>query len=476
MMKILPVTYASNTVKPQAFNKSGAAAFLNEASNIGKIISKNPKTLGLATAGIMLAGAMLYMASKFFGSKESSQTKQIKQILKKDPSKLKNIQILEKYPKILNKYTEFLINNAKDPNNAVAKNLLGLFEIFLEQNNKITETSIQEETLQSLEDNYSDDMENLCTGFFLHLKNNGSPRKFLKAIRRNRLSSDDFMFLSKYPNFNLNDLLNSKELSEEVIEFLNNQKKEGNIKGFITSKSPDLNYYYYALDFPEGKTLKENFQTIVKMHEAMHGPIALKKDHCQAVFTKEDLESELYDRLKKDKILDSVYNLVKFLKPKILENYNFTSEEVKLMPENSKRYRKLREDLGRGLVTINYDSPRAKQLLEIINDKSLPKDILANGHATLRFISRFVLKDNFNPNLEKDTNAKINEFKKDLEERFNKRVKVYKYRHKNGSAPYFYLGKTSLGDYIRITLNKNGEIHTLFEAIRKNGELEEKQA
>ena len=166
-------------------------------------------------------------------------------------------------------------------------------------------------------------------------------------------------------------------------------------------------------------------------------------------------------------MLDSVYNLVKFLNPKSLEEFDLTSDEVKMLSENSKKYRKLREALGRGIVGINLNSDRANELLSVINDNSIPKEILSNGHATIRFISRFVLKNNFNPDLKKDTTEKIETFKQELDKRFQGLVKVARYRHKKGFAPYFYLGENSLGEFVKITLNNAGEIHTLFESTQK---------
>ncbi len=436
--------------------------------NLGKTVRENPKTSGMVAAGIFLAGALLYTASKVFGNKnkKNEQPTPVETLIKENPSKLEYIRMLGEYPKLSDGYYEFLNNSANNPDDIVKKNLLGIFELILDKYKKPDDFETNKELFKSLERNYSDNLENLCMTFFLNTKNGGSADKFLNAIKLNRMSSKETDLWTKYPDFNLNDIQAAKILPERAIQFLYEQKQSGNILSFKTDKMQDNDYYFFSLKFPKGKSLKEQFQTIVDTHEAIYGPIVLKKNSGET-FTKEDVENELYDRLKKDKMLDAAYNLIKYLNPKALEEFDLSSNEVKILSEKSKKYRKLREALGRGIISMNFDSPRMQTLLEVINDKNMPKEILSNGHATIRFISRFVLKDNFNANLTNDTSKKIEVFKKELEKRFQNDVKIAKYQHKTGCAPYFYLGKNSLGEYIRITLNKDGEVHTLFESTNK---------
>lgn len=472
MIKILPITNSVNYARPRAAKTSfNSSSVLSDVVKIGKTISKNPKTSGFIAAGVLLAGALLYSASKLFENKKSEKNNPVKNLIKENPLRLEYIKMLGDYPTLSEKYYEFLSNSAKNPKDIIKKNLLGIFELILE---KYREPEIFEKNrnlFESLENNYTDDLENLCLNFYVNAQNGGSIDRFLQLVKLNQISSDDLKRWTQYPKFDVKDILSAKLLPERAVQYLHKQKEQGNILGFKTDKKSDEESYFYSLMFPKKKPLKEKLKTVVEMHETLYGPIALKQDESKGAFQRYDIENELYDRLKKDKMLDSVYNLVKFLNPKALEEFNFTSDEVKTLPENSKKYRKLREALGRGIVSINLNSDRANELLSVINDNSIPKEILANGHATIRFISRFVLKNNFNPDLKKDTTEKIETFKQELEKRFNGFVKVAKYRHKRGFAPYFYLGENSLGEFIKITLNNAGQIHTLFESTQKYREF-----
>lgn len=41
------------------------------------------------------------------------------------------------------------------------------------------------------------------------------------------------------------------------------------------------------------------------------------------------------------------------------------------------------------------------------------------------------------------------------------------YVHTKGFAPQFYLREKELGNYIKITLNEEGTIHTIYEDVKK---------
>ena len=78
--------------------------------NLGKTISENPKTSGMVAAGIFLAGALLYTASKVSGNKnkKNEQPTPVETLIKENPSKLEYIRMLGEYPKLSDGYYEFL--------------------------------------------------------------------------------------------------------------------------------------------------------------------------------------------------------------------------------------------------------------------------------------------------------------------------------------------------------------------------------
>ena len=49
------------------------------------------------------------------------------------------------------------------------------------------------------------------------------------------------------------------------------------------------------------------------------------------------------------------------------------------------------------------------------------------------------------------------------------------YMHSKGTAPQFYLKGNKLGNFVKITLNKEGSIHTIYEDFQKELKIKEEE-
>lgn len=97
--------------------------------------------------------------------------------------------------------------------------------------------------------------------------------------------------------------------------------------------------------------------------------------------------------------------------------------------------------------------------------------MLQSRHSRLRFITRFVIKDNPNPDIKETCKEKNGRVKKCIRYRFRK-VFIFCFLNARGFAPQFYINNTNIGNFVKVTLNKKGCIHTIFEDARKAEKVE----
>lgn len=433
-------------------------------------IPKNVKEVG-ALAGFAILGVATSLLIKAYTDNKPSKdiNHPVVQLIKKNPKRVRYIEMLSEYPKLSDKYYEMLENTSKEDNNEFAKNILNIFELIIDSYAKKESFEKNKHLFNSLEEQYSEDLENICINFYNNGKNGGSLHQYLNCLSDKTLSSKDLAEWRDFSNFNINDYWKIKDLPQKVKGTFHNLLEKGVINSFRIGKSTkDEANYFYNLDFKNNFPIKDKIKAIMAVHEALYGPISLQPDYRKTSnYNEEDIEVEVFARLRRDKDLDALYNLLKYLNPDSLKQYKYTSQQVKNMNRDSARYLQLRKDIAAAIVGVDfYKSPNAKSLLEAVNLKDQFSGIAESMHAILRIISRIVLKDKSSTDLKKDTETLIERLKQDIEKTFKGKVHCLRYTYSKGSAPCLFLEKTSLGNALKVTINKLGNIHTIFDDAR----------
>ena len=145
-----------------------------------------------------------------------------------------------------------------------------------------------------------------------------------------------------------------------------------------------------------------------------------------------------------------------------MEKYNYTSDEIKMLDVDSQEYKQLRNEIYNQIYTVDIYNPKIKELVDALNNKELFGDLIKNSHAKLRFISRFVLKDNPNANLAQDIKQKRELLEKELDYRLNNSVRFFPHTLSGAYSPTMFLGNSELGEYVLIGFNKSAQLHTLY--------------
>jgi hypothetical protein len=270
---------------------------------------------------------------------------------------------------------------------------------------------------------------------------------------------------AKYPSFTSDELLMTKELNNKTRQNIHNLKKEGKYT-FELLKDDERNNYKFILRFEKDIDLADKLKSISSFHEAIHGNIYIHKDTGNRLSRQIELKEELINLLTKDKNLNSLYNIVKFLEPEKL-NSEYEGDKYLTLQKLEEYNFPIKIKLETIIKNLDETSSRYKEIEEIINDDYIFENIMSNNHAKLRFISRFVLnKEVQEGQLYDKTIDAVEYLKDDLESKINEKCCVFPYRFQESTAPCFYLAKSKLGDFIRVTLNNQGQIHTLFEDLK----------
>ena len=372
------------------------------------------------------------------------------------------------YPKLNQKYEQIILNYIKEPENTKNKTILDTIEIILdtltENNAKYTKGY-----LDALENKYYDCIEEICENVNSTIMNDHSPMYYLIFINNETITKDEIQKWAKAKYLSCDEFMNMRNLDENILINLKQKNNKFRITKFIELPNyiPDNNNYAFKLEFDEDVSLSERLKTVTNVHTAIYGPIFAKEQKEPSdLFATRDIQTELLENIVKDQQLNSIFNIIMYLEPNALKKFDITGEDVKFLEENSQTRNKIKQICRNVLINLDLESEKMTQLASIMNNDEIFKNILNTRHSRLRFISRFVLKNNFSGDLEEKTREKVNILEKDLMQSTDK-CNYFCYVHPKGFAPQFYLRSPSLGKFIKITLNDSGTISTLYEDYNK---------
>ena len=380
------------------------------------------------------------------------------EILIQDSQRKANLDRLKAFPKLNEKYQfvlkAYAVNNNDNENKQALEGIekvLAVLEGF--------PARFAKQYLELFETKYAEYFDKL--GIIANnIPQNQNVQEFLSELKEMEYSEEDINQRLQYPALQFREIKIIEELPQKSKIAINEVKSQYNFK--IELKKDDIRHNYgFILHFTESnKNLSDKLKIISRFHEALYDNIYLHKDTGNKVQRIIDIQDELQKLVKKDKNWDSVYNTVKYLVPEEFINFDYE--------QNKNDSKVMNEKLEDAIKKINIHTFEAIELENLINDNEIFDGLMSNNHAKIRFISRFVLNKDFeDEDLFTAANEAINELKEDLTEKLDNGCYVFPYEMNESNAPSFYLAKSKLGDYIRVTLNNQGEIHTIYEDNKK---------
>lgn len=389
-------------------------------------------------------------------------------LLADKPERNKFIAITSFFPKLHEKYQVILADSLNKPedNNKFVLNFLENTFTMLSSDDGLRYRKAYFEAL----DNYSDCLEDVAKNMSSAISNGESPMHYMVLLRNGKISKEEIQQWARYNNLSCDEYMLLRNYNETIIHNINSLKQiNNNFKITHFETMPNTKYmtnYVFKLDFPEGMSLEERLKTITDVHRAIYGEIYVKgtKDR-EKKFLKSDIQTELLDSIVKDSQMDAVYNFVKFINPEALKDINLTSDEVKSIDNEGDLYKQIQSICTKEVVNLNFDTPKMQEMIELMGNNDIFGEIFSTRHSRIRFITRFVLKDNPNADLVKVCQEKIDILKEEMDATLNK-CNYFCYSNKIGTAPQFYL-RSTLGTYVKLTLNNKGTIHTIFEDFKK---------
>lgn len=301
---------------------------------------------------------------------------------------------------------------------------------------------------------------------FNNIPKGKSVQEYLAEFREKSYSSEFIDNWAKFPAFTSAELEMTNSLPEDSKVLIHELKKEGNFS-FEIFKDEEWNNHKFVLRFPKNMDLSEKLKYIARFHEAINGNIYIHKDTGNRLQRKINLKEELKNLLVKDKNLDSLYNILRYIEPDMLKDMKYSNTKYLPIEELEALNYPIKQKFESVIKNIDDKNPRVKELSDVIDDDILFEKIMSNNHAKLRFISRFVLNKEVNEGELYDNCLDAYEcLKEDLEQKIDDKCCVFPYKFTDSTAPCFYLAKSKLGDFIRVTLNNHGQIHTIFEDLK----------
>lgn len=468
-----------------------------------KQISKNPETrklfTGLTTlAGAIIAEATLYLekdkqAKNFitelineFGL-NNKQTEDIvngnnidkfptEEIIENNPERELYLKVTSYFPNLDGKYKQMLQTQIKEPeneeNNFILETIENTFKYFTDDNKLV----IMKPYLNLMND-YSENIDDIAKNISSTIKNGKSYMYYFVLLNNGKLTREDIHNWAKAPNISCDEFMMFKNMGYNTISSINSLKKDTafTIDDYFKLTSENgKSMYAFRLNFQDGTPVRKRLQTISKVHEALYGDIYLKGNNTNndLKFLQKDIQTEMMDNIIKDRCMDSVYNFAKFIEPQTFKKIKLSSNDIKNLSKDDKDYKRIKALCNNIVLHLNDNNPRAKEFCDVMNNNDLFEDIITSRHARIRFLTRFVLKDNQKPKqgLENECKQKMEILKKALEKETNS-CNYFCYIHPKGYAPQFYLKNIGLGVYVKITLNNNGTIHTIYEDSRKETKM-----
>ena len=386
---------------------------------------------------------------------KSSVKEELFQSYLSDKSELLNK--LKSYEELENGYKALVLDHIKNPKDEQLKQSLdGIEKLF--QKIVTLPSRFRKPILQIFNQQYSNELKNV--GYIVGNIQPGTTIQEYMTDFEKGLSKEDITNWAKTPAFTYQEFKMAEEMPSDTIEAIHELKKQGKFK-FEIQKDDEWKNYKFYLDFEKNTELTEKLKMISNFHEAIYGNIYIHKDRGTILDREVNIKEELQTLINKDKNLDSIYNILKFLEPSKIEDSNINKDELYDYNNINQDAKAKMENI---INSLDSKNPRVKELESVIDDDYVFENLMTNCHAKIRFVSRFVLNEDVQSGELYDKCCDAVEcLAKDLEEKFKDKYIIFPYKLSDSSAPCFYLPKSKLGDFIRVTLNNHGQIHTIFE-------------
>ena len=390
------------------------------------------------------------------------------------------LKITSYFPALDSKYKQLLEIQQKEPDNKKNEFTLNMIESTFKYLSDDKRLMSMKPYFHALNE-HADDIDNIAVNISSTIKNNQSFMHYLILLKNGKISKEDITKWSELDNLSCDGFMLAKNILDDTqINNLNNLKKQ-NSNFRLTElkkseyKNSEKTVYMFKLDFLGNLSTRDKLKTISQVYEALNGEISLKESK---IFSDEyilkDLTSEMMESIVKDHRLDATYNFIKYIKPEVLKDFDFSVEKIKLLDRNSSVFKNMKSVCLQEIICLDENNPKIQNVIDVLNDKEIFKDIITSRHAKIRFISRFVLKNNPNSDLKKDTKEKMEILEDTLSQELEK-CNYMCYLKSKRNAPQFYIKDTKLGDYVKITLNHDGSIHTIFEDFTKEQKSKEQR-
>ena len=398
-------------------------------------------------------------------------------MLEENPRRIDYLKTLSDYPNLHKKYEEMLSRATKEPDDAKNKLTMETLEVAFELMTKNDRLQYYESYFETLDKDFSDKLDDLAATIINAYRNNIEPLSYLHAINSKRISPDEVTKWANAKNLEYYEFLRCKFMDSDMLTRISNLKEHDNnfrITFMKSSNNYKIPLYKYKLDFKEGMTLEEKLKTVTAVHTAIYGPISLNEElDIAGQYMNTDIRTELVDNLLKDRRVDSVFSFVKYINPDALKEFDLTSDDVKFLTKDDERYKKIKDICSNEIVNLDPENPKLFDIYEVMQNKEIFGSLFTTTHSKLRFITRFVLKNNPTiQNLPFRCNYKVSTLRKELDTNL-KNFNILCFSSSKGLAPQFYNYDSKLGQYIKITLNASGNIHTIYEDNTK--ELKKKE-
>ena len=464
--------------------KRGIVTQMGEEAFVAKLQEMADKGYTLAQMGEELGGLSISSVSKYMkhyniqkqasteteagntAGKRKTKEEKLNEFINSKPYRQEYLKRLNDYPDLQQQYKAALANALENPKDKNAKDALEGMEKIFEHITGL-KPKFCKNYLEKFNTQYGKVFDKTAIIF-----NNITPDKtlqeYLANFIANEYSEETLQKWVEYPAFTIDELNDTKELPKANREKIYMLKQKGNFS-FELVKNDKYNNYAYLLHFKDNLELTKKLKTISNFHEALYDNIYLHKDRGNKVQRSVDIQEELQNNLTKDKNLDSIYNLLKFIAPDEMESINYQTDRYIPANEADKVNASVKRQMEEIIRNLDVKTnPRLHELESVINDNELFRDLIENNHAKLRFISRFVLNNKVKDNeLYENCCFAIKNLEEDLNYKLENGCLIFPYTMNESSAPSFYLDKSVLGDYIKITLNNFGQIHTMFEDVKR---------
>lgn len=343
--------------------------------------------------------------------KKQNINKNIQSYIEVNPKRELYLKITSYFPNLDKQYKNLLEKQLTEPDNEKNEFTLDIIENifkYMSEENRLMGMRPYFKTL----DDYSDSLDEIAINIASTIKNGNSLMYYMVLLNNGILTKDDIKTWAEAENLGCDEFLALCKLEKTSIVKISNLKRIN--RGFSVtslrtmSSNNDMQRYAFKLSFAEGMPLLQKLKTISDVHRAMYGSIYLKESKADnnAEFIEKDIQSEMVDNIIKDRRMESVYNFARYINPEAFKDYSLSSTDVKFLTKDDEKYKNIKDICSKIILNIDFENPKLKEFCEVVNDENIWSGILTTRHSKIRFLSRFVLKDNPTPDLQDDTAKK----------------------------------------------------------------------